>query len=155
MAITLEWILKQRAAVDAEIASYQSARKDENGNRISRNKHTAQRGITYIAATNRFRTFAHYPFYQYVGTFADLGVAVQARDAYEAQARKRLEQAVPELADEAKNQSGIGVAMRRRINSKVVDVAFYSPHYVAMARFIDYEDILRWLARQRLIYKSA
>lgn len=138
--------------VEADRATYQhgGASKNENGERVSRNRHTKQRGITYVKATDRFRTFAHRPFYQYVGTFQDLDVAVQARDAYEAQALQMLYQVIPEMAPGARNPRKIDIQMQRK-SAKTVYVEFrIASTLQSDGVFCEYSDILRWLRTLRL-----
>ena len=148
MTITLDFILRQRAAVERDIASYQSAPRDQNGNRMSRNRYTNERGITYIKSTKRFRTFAHHPYYFYVGTFQDLTVAVQARDSAEAQALQLLYKVMPEIAPGADNKNGVAVRMQKR-GAKVIAVELMSKDKRWEALFCDYHDVLAWLKRQR------
>lgn len=148
MTITLDFILRQRAAVERDIASYQSAPRDKDGNRMSRNRYTNERGITYIKSTKRFRTFAHHPYYFYVGTFQDLTVAVQARDAAEAQAMQLLYKVMPEIKPGAPNPNGVAVRMQKR-GAKVIAVEIMSKDQRWEALFCDYNDVLAWLKRQR------
>lgn len=149
MPITLEFIRRQRAAVERDIASYQGTPRDENGERVSRNRYTNERGITYIRSTERFRTFAHHPYYFYVGTFTDLSVAVQARESAEAQAMQLLYKAVPEIAPDADNPKRISVRMQKR-GTKVIDVEFrVNDLMTGTALFCDYNDVLDWLKRMR------
>ncbi len=140
--ITLEFIARQRAAVERDIATYQK-NQTVNGERICRNRNTGERGITYIASKDRYRTFAHYPYYQYVGNFRHLETAVQARDAYEAQAKQRIEKAIPRVKTGA-----VVVTMKRRTNSKAVDIVVKSDNRVVMATFCQYDDVMEWLRVQ-------
>lgn len=149
MAITLEFIARQRAAVERDIASYQGTPRDENGDRISRNRYTNERGITYIRSTERFRTFAHHPYYFYVGTFTDLRVAVQARDSAEAQAMQLLHKVMPEIAPNADNPKGVAVRMQKR-GTKVIEIELTIGDKTYDAKFCDYNDVLNWLRRMRL-----
>lgn len=145
---TIDNLLKRRAVVEKDIASYQGTPRDENGDRVSRNRFTGQRGITYIKSTERFRTFAHHPYYFYVGTFQDLAVAVQARDAAEAQAVQLLHKVMPELVDGAHNPKGLTVRMQKR-GTKAIAVEMIVGETRYDAVFCDYNDILQWLAKQR------
>lgn len=148
---TLENLNKRRAVVEKDIASYQGTPRDENGERVSRNRFTNERGITYIRSTERFRTFAHHPFYFYVGTFQDLSVAVQARNAAEAQAIQLLHKAMPELVDGAPNPKGVAVRMQKR-GAKVIEVELTANGEKREARFCDYNDVLGWLLQQRMYF---
>lgn len=148
--ITLDFILRQRAAVEKDTASYQAApQRDEKGERVSRNRYTNERGITYIRSTKRYRTFAHYPYYFYVGTFQDLAVAKQARDSAEAQAMQLLYKVAPEIAPGADNPKGLAVKMQKR-GTKVIhtEVTTNTGHWEAL--FCDFDDVLNWLRHLRL-----
>lgn len=147
--ITLDFILRQRAAVEKDIASYHNPPRNAKGERVSRNRFTNERGITYIRSTERFRTFAHHPYYFYVGTFQDLDVAVEARNSAEAQALQLLYKVMPEVAPGADNPKGIVVRMQKR-GTKVIAVEVITESQRWEALYCDYNDVLNWLRRLRL-----
>lgn len=146
---TLEFCLRQHAAAVKDAASYQAApQRDENGEKVSRNRFTNERGITYIRSTRRYRTFAHAPYYFYVGTFQELDVAVQARDAAEAQSLQLLYHALPEAKPGADNPKGIAIRMQK-LGSKTILVNLTSGRRKWDASFTDYDQVLQWLKKIR------
>lgn len=148
--ITLDFILRQRAAVEKDTASYQATpQRDEKGERVSRNRFTNERGITYIRSTKRYRTFAHYPYYFYVGTFQDLRVAIQARDSAEAQAMQLLYKVMPEAEPGTDNPNGVAVKMQKR-GTKIIFVEVTTNAGRWEGMFCDYNDVLNWLRGLRL-----
>lgn len=147
----LEELLRSQRAIEAEKMEY--TRLPAGAKRPCRNKHTAERGITYMKGTGRFRAFAHRPFYHFVGTFPDLGLAVAARDQAELLGMRRLCDVVPELDDDD-SQDAVQI---KRVNRSLFTVAYVVDGGVMSGECDSFDGCLEWLrsSRQKIREQNA
>lgn len=139
----LDELLRSQRAIDAEKMEY--TRLPAGVKRPCRNKHTAERGITYMKGTGRFRAFAHRPFYHFVGTFPDLGLAVAARDQAEMLGMRRLCEVVPELDDDDA-QDAVQI---KRVNRSLFTVVYIVDGGALSAECDSFDACLLWLRNSR------
>jgi hypothetical protein len=147
----LDELLRSQRAIDTEKMEY--TRLPAGAKRPCRNRHTAERGITYMKGTGRYRAFAHRPFYHFVGTYPDLGLAVSARDQAELLGMRRLHEAVPELL----NEDAQDAVQIKRVNRNQFSVVYVVSGGAMSTDCESFDDCLTWLrdCRQQIRESNA
>lgn len=143
----LNELLRSMAAIATE--RQENARQPKGVKRPCRNRHTGERGITYLKGTGRYRAFAHRPFYRFVGTFPTVDLAVAARDQAELLTMRRLYEIAPELEDED-CQDAVQI---KRHNRLLFSVVYVINGGAVNAECETFEDCLAWLKDSRSAHK--
>lgn len=139
----LDELRRSLAAIETE--KMENTRLPPGVKRPCRNRHTGERGITYMKGTGRYRAFAHRPFYHFVGTFPDLDLAVAARDQSEMLNLRRLYEVAPELEDED-TQDAVQI---KRLNKSAFTIVYVVSGGTVSNNCGSYDQCLSWLRNTR------